>query len=135
MRSARICSATLLIIASACARSPSPASSTLVPAGGHEVLTQQDLLGSGFKTALEVIQALRSNWLEVRGANSFQTPSTIKVYLDGVRLGGVDQLSSITIENVIYIRHYDGVTATARWGLDHGAGVIYISTHTGSQPI
>ena len=27
------------------------------------------------------------------------------------------------------IRFVDGLTATARWGLDHGQGVIQIVTH------
>lgn len=133
MRSALIRSATLLVLvvaSSACAAR----SSRLTPVS-HEVLTQQDLLDHGFTTALDAIQSLRGNWLETRGTDSFFSPSTVKVYLDDVQLGGIDELSSVTISNVVYIRHYDGVAATARWGVDHGAGAIYISTHPGLQPI
>ncbi len=89
----------------------------------------------GFTTALDAIQALRGNWLETHGTNSFFSPTTIKVYLDDAQVGGVDELSSIAISEVVYIRHYDGIAATARWGLDHGAGAIYVSTHPGLQPI
>jgi hypothetical protein len=28
----------------------------------------------------------------------------------------------------MYMKYFDGISATARWGLDHGAGVIYVST-------
>jgi hypothetical protein len=45
-----------------------------------------------------------------------------------VRLGGVETLRTIVVRPVSYIRHYNGIDATARWGLDHGSGVIYVST-------
>ena len=136
MRSALVRSTMLLVLASAlsaCAARPS--SSKVAPAARRDVLTQEDLLNRGFTTALDAIQSLRSYWLETHGTNSFYTPTTVKVYLDDVQLGGVDQLSSVAISQVIYIRHYDGISATARWGVDHGAGAIYISTHPGLQPI
>ena len=134
MRSALIRSTTLLgfvAALSACAARPS---SNLAPAR-RDVLTQEDLLNHGFNTALDAVQALRANWLEAHGTNSFYTPTTIKVYLDDVQLGGIDQLSTVALSTVVYIRHYDGVAATARWGVDHGAGAIYVSTHPGLQPI
>jgi hypothetical protein len=134
MRTALTRSATLLVLVSAlsaCA-TRSPARSTPV---SHDVLTEQDLVNQGFTTAMDAIRALRGNWLETHGTNSFFTPVTVRVFVDNDEVGGVDELSSIMIASVVYIRHYDGVTATARWGIGHGAGVIYISTHTGSQPI
>jgi hypothetical protein len=30
--------------------------------------------------------------------------------------------------NVLSIRYIDGIAASARWGLDHGQGVILVST-------
>ena len=135
MRSALIRSATLLMLASAVSACAARPSSRLAPSGRRDVLTEQDLRGAGFTTALDAIQALRGNWLETHGTNSLYTPTTIKVYLDDTQLGGVDELSSISISEVVYIRHYDGVAATARWGVDHGAGAIYVSTHPGLQPI
>jgi hypothetical protein len=135
MRTALIRSAALLVfvsVLSACAARPS---SRTAPAARRDVLTEQDLHDRGFTTALDAIQALRGNWLETHGTNSFYSPVTVKVYLDDTRLGGVDELTKIMVSEVVYIRHYDGIAATARWGLDHGAGAIYISTHPGLQPI
>ena len=134
MRIAMLRSATLLVLVSALSAC-SPRPSKVAPAARYDVLTQQDLVDRGFTTALDAIQSLRSNWLETRGTNSFYTPVTIKVYLDDTQLGGVDELSSIAISTVVYIRHYDGVSATARFGIGHGAGAIYISTRPGLQPI
>ena len=52
----------------------------------------------------------------------------VQVYLDDNRLGGVEMLRNINTSLIQYIRWYDGIAATGRWGLDHGAGVIYVST-------
>jgi hypothetical protein len=52
----------------------------------------------------------------------------IKVYLDGTLLGGPDQLRQIMIRSITTIRWMDGLAASERWGLDHGAGAIVVST-------
>ena len=95
----------------------------------RNVITQQQLVDYHFANAFEAIEALRSNWLRARGPDSFRSPSQVWVYQDNIRLGGVDQLRAISLNTVAFIRHYDGITATGRWGLDHGQGVIYVSTH------
>jgi hypothetical protein len=93
------------------------------------LLVQDQFADKGYTNPYDVIAALRSNWLESRGPNSFQSPTKVQVYLDGVRMGGVETLRTIDLRPVTYIRFFDGVAATARWGLDHGAGAIYVSTH------
>jgi hypothetical protein len=124
--------AAVLVAAAACAGRRSTGERV---APSHEVLTSADLHGKGFSTVLEAIQSLRGNWLEKHGTNSFRTPSEIRVYVDGTLLGGIGELNTIPLMSVVYIRHYDGVTATARWGVGHGEGVIYISTHPNNDPI
>jgi len=124
--------AALLLLAAACAtRTPS----NRTPTPSHELLTAEDLQGKGFSTVLEAIQSLRGHWLEQRGTDSFYTPSKIRVYLDGASLGSLEALSTIPLMSVVYIRHYDGVTATARWGVGHSMGVIFVSTHPSNDPI
>jgi hypothetical protein len=75
------------------------------------------------------VQALRANWLNTRGVDSFRTPSRVWVYVDNVRLGGVESLRGVSIGSISYIEHFDGIAASGRWGLDHGAGVIHVLTH------
>ena len=118
----------VFLLVSACAARTPVASR---PLSDRNVITQGEILEHRFETVYDAIQALRPIWLQTRGTNSMtQTPTQIQVYLDNNRLGGVETLSSINLGSVVYIRHYDGVAATARWGLDHGQGAIYVSTHS-----
>ena len=117
----------VLLLLSACA-ARTPAGTRVAP--DRSVITQQEILEHRFETVYDAIQALRPIWLQTRGTNSLQATATqVQVYLDNNHLGGIETLSSINLGNVVYIRHYDGAAATARWGLDHGQGAIYVSTH------
>jgi hypothetical protein len=101
----------------------------------HGTLTREQIAESHFSTAYDAVEALRSNWLKARGTDSFQTPSEVLVYLDNTRLGGTDTLREIAANTIVYMRFYDGVSATGRWGIGHAAGVIYVSTHpSGTDP-
>jgi len=112
-------------VAACSARAPSGS----LPAPDREILTQADLVEHGFANALEAIQALRPIWLQTRGPNTLLgTPTEVVVYLNDTKLGGVSTLDQVTTPAIVTIRHLNGREATARWGLDHGAGAIVIST-------
>jgi hypothetical protein len=134
MRAAVGIFATALLVA-ACSTSPPRADGGPVPSTGtteaprdRSLLTRAQFGANQFNTAFDAIEALRSNWLKTRGTDSFQSPSQVRVYLDNSSLGDTATLRTIAISTIAYIRYFDGVEATARWGLDHGAGVIYVST-------
>lgn len=119
-------------LAAACApRAPS----NRVAMPSRDVLTSEDLNGKGFTTVLEALQSLRPSWLQGHGTDSFYTPSEVRVFLDSNELGGVDALSMVQLASIVYIRHYDGIAATSRWGVGHSQGVIYIATHPADHPI
>lgn len=102
----------------------------------HGMLTKEQIAENHFNTAYDAVEALRSNWLRARGPDSFQTPSEVLVYLDNTRLGGTDTLREIAANTIYYMRWFDGVAATGRWGVGHAAGVIYVSTHpVGVDPV
>lgn len=125
MRSAFIRSATILVFASACAaRAPTPS----IPLEDRDLLTQAQMVEHNFATVYDAIEALHSNWLQTRGADSFRTPSQVRVYQDVTLLGGVDVLRSVPVAAVMSVRYFNGVAATARWGLGHGQGVILLET-------
>jgi len=105
------------------------------PGVNRNLLVPDQFADKGYTNPYDVIAALRSNWLEVRGTTSLQSPSKVQVYLDGVRMSGVEALRTMDLRPVTYIRFFDGVAATARWGLDHGAGAIYVSTHPLSEMV
>ncbi len=115
----------LLSIAVACATSGSTSGS---PRQDSSVITREQILQNQYRTAYEAVQALHSPWLVTRGTDSFSNPTQIWVYLNETRLGGVEMLREIATSTISYIRHYDGIAASARWGLDHGQGAIYVST-------
>lgn len=92
------------------------------------VIPRNELLAREFTNMFDAIQALRGNWLRDRGSDSFNKPTTIQVYLDNQRLGGIEQLRTINPRTVAQVRRFDGIEATSRWGMDHGAGVIAITT-------
>lgn len=93
------------------------------------VITAAQLRDNRFTDAYSAVESLRSNWLATRGTDSFNTPTPVWVYLDNVKLGGIESLRSIPSNTITFIRHYDGIQATGRWGLGHGQGVIFVSTH------
>ncbi len=120
-----------LALASACAVHRTNAGPRL----DRTLLTSEQFANHGYNTAYEVVEAMRSNWLAERGTDSFSSPTKVQVYFDGIRLGGVETLRTIDLRPVTYIRFFDGIAATARWGLDHGQGAIYVSTHPLSEMV
>jgi hypothetical protein len=126
MRTAIVRPAIVLLLAACAARTPAR---TRVPPD-RSIITQREILEHKFETVFDAIQSLRPSWLQTRGTNTLtQTPTQVQVYLDNNHLGGISSLSTISLSSVVYIRHYNGLEATARWGLDHGEGAIYVSTH------
>jgi hypothetical protein len=92
------------------------------------VITRDQMLDGSYVTVYDAVAALRSNWLRPRGPDSFVLPSIVWVYVDGSRAGDVSILRNIQPKLVNSVRFYDGPTATGRWGVDNGAGVIHVST-------
>ena len=86
------------------------------------------MLQGDYVTVYDAVAALRSSWLRARGPDSFMLPSIVWVYIDGARVGDVSVLRNVQPALVNTVRFYDGPTATGRWGVDNGAGVIHVST-------
>lgn len=114
----------LLASVEACA----PPTSGTTPADSRNVLSRDEMLQAGYPDAFGTVQSLRPQWLQRRGTTSLRGGETIKVYLDGSLMGGPDQLRQIMTQSIANIRFLDGLEASERWGLDHGAGAIVVST-------
>ncbi len=95
----------------------------------RSVITNAQIREHHFTNAYEAVQALHSNWLQAKTVDSFQNPSQVRVYVDNTSFGGVETLRNVAVATIREIRYFDGVAATARWGIDHGGGVILVSTH------
>lgn len=120
----RIAVLMLCIVTAACtARSGSRGTTRDV-----DVITKAELAGAGHADAYSLVQSLRPQWLRTRGATSVTSPEIVRVYLDGSLLGGPDQLRQLSTHSINSLRYLDGLEATQRWGIDHGAGAIVVST-------
>ncbi len=79
-------------------------------------------------TAFDAVQRLRPRWLRPRGPASFSGNAPVIVFMDNVRAGGVDILTSIPLERVNTIRFFDAADATNRWGTGLAGGAIEVLT-------
>lgn len=108
----------------ACSSRPAP---ERAERGGRAVLTSVEIQESNYTDAYSVVRALRPEWLRAT-PNSFSGSEEIQVYLDGNRMGGVDQLRQIMTRSITSMQFLTGLEASNRWGLNHGAGAILVLT-------
>ena len=95
----------------------------------RNLITAEDMKAQNFTNVYDAIAAMRSNWLTPRGTDSFNNPTPVRVYFDTADLGTVQSLRSIAPSSIAYVRYYDANDATARWGVGHGQGVIFVSSY------
>jgi hypothetical protein len=102
----------------------------------RDILTLEQITEVRATNGYEAVQRLKSHWLRTRGSSQMPAAegmpqfreNPVLVYLDDQRLGGVDQLRRIEIAAIQYIQYFSPAEASSRWGMNHGGGVIYVST-------
>jgi len=124
------CLAVALISLASCASGPSPAVRTPYD---PNLITRDEIQSHQFTTAYDAVKGLRGTWLNVHGSESIRYPLAVQLYLDNVHIGDVSALPTISTVDVQSIRFYRGQEASARWGVDHGAGVVFIVTKATRQ--
>lgn len=82
------------------------------------------------KTAYDVVQRLRPQFLRTRPSGSVQSQATvpIKVYVDGSARAGLLALREIQSINVVEIVYLSGPDATMEFGREHENGAIKVKT-------
>lgn len=91
-------------------------------------ISAEEIAGATAADLYLAVQTLRPGWLRRQGPQSISYDSQIWVYMDGMKLGGVDQLRQITVSGVESLQFLPGIEASQRWGLDHGHGAIVITS-------
>lgn len=119
-------SAAILVAASACGGRSQPGAAP--PQRDRETLTAEELSQRSFYSAYDAVEALRPLWLSRPGLGS-----EVQVYVDENRMGGVAALRSVRILSVAFIKHMDGIQATARYGRGHDAGAILVTTRAAGR--
>jgi len=115
----------LVLVAAACGGAgagPRP----VRPSRAH--LTPEDFLEASFTDAYSVVETLRPAWLREYPTSILGEPERAQVYIDGMRLGGPELLRGIATNSIGHIEFLNGLEASQRFGLDHGAGAILVST-------
>jgi hypothetical protein len=99
--------------------------------GRTGMVTSTELVVDGAKERLAVRESVGSNPnSKAAGAQAVagMGQSEIVVYLDGNRLGGVDELRGIAANTISSIAYLDAPSATIRYGTGHTQGAIVITT-------
>lgn len=92
-------------------------------------ITRAELETVPASDAYEAVQTLRSLWLRSRASPTPSDPNPQPVvYVDGAARGGLQELRSVSVQDIETIRYINGRDATTRWGTGHHAGVIEIRT-------
>jgi hypothetical protein len=95
------------------------------------VITAEDLAEVPELNCYEAVQRLRPSWLRTRGRVSMSGQQGIRLYVDGISRGYVEELASIRANAVERMRHLSGPEATSRFGTDHGDGAILVTLKRG----
>jgi hypothetical protein len=119
----------LLLVLGACASGGKTATPATRPR--PDLITLEELRGGHWRSAYEAVSSLRARWLQSRGTDTFLgKPGEVQVHVDDVRVGGVNALREIQVIDIAYMQFFDPTSASARWGLDHSHGAIYVSTRS-----
>ncbi len=116
----------VVLLLPACA-SPSGGGSSV---GSRNLLTMEELTEVPFSTVFEAVRALRPRWLQARSVASLRSPQpqTAVVYIDGQQRGGLNEMWNLMPAEVSEIRFMSASDATTRFGTNHIAGAIVITT-------
>ena len=135
---------TVSICSTACASSPSGGTTT-GPKPGPNLITADEISRISVQNAFEAVQKLRPTMLrhqQVASANgqggvAEKAPPIrgtgvasggVVVYMDGTRLGPVDQLRQISAATIGTVRYFSASEAQMKWGSGHPGGVIEVTT-------
>lgn len=112
-------------------------------ADGGRVVTREQIVESGATNAWEAIRRLlpgvsltedrhgNPSKLRRRGASSMLLEDRPAVFLDGVRLSGLDHLIRVPAREISSITLLSGIDGSTRYGTNAGDGVILIRMRTG----
>lgn len=94
----------------------------------QNVITEDQIHDNRFQNAYQAVESLHSNWLNLRPNTILGAQDSVWVYYDNIKVGFPRELLTIESQRINYIRYYDAVSATTRWGVGHSQGVIFVSS-------
>jgi hypothetical protein len=99
-------------------------------ARNSNVLKAEEFACSTALDAMALVQEFRPTWFHSRGVTSIrdQNAGQLRVYLNGVSDGDVNQLREIRVSDVKELHFLPAAQAHARYGVGHEGGVIEVVT-------
>ncbi len=96
----------------------------------RDLITSEELMEVPYNTVFEAVRALRPRWLQTRNVSSLRSQErrTPRVYVDGQLRGEVNELSRLVPHEVAEMRFMSASDATTRFGTNHIAGAIVVTT-------
>ena len=123
-------SVVLVLILCSCATSGSTGSR-----GSGNKLTADEIAEVSALTAYGVVEYARPQWLRPRRLRAGATPAMggsdragPVVYLDGVRVGTLEELRRLRADAVAEMEYLSPSDATNRFGTNHDTGAILVTT-------
>ncbi len=103
---------------------------THAAAQNRNLITADEIERSNASNAMEAVERLRPAFLRTRGAQSIRNaePPTPIVYVDGMRYGTLQTLSTIPAISIFSIEYMNAIDASQRFGMGHEGGAIVINT-------
>lgn len=95
--------------------------------GRSNHLTRAEIQSVGGTSAYDAVRALRQQWLDIRGVTRPRDEGRV-VYLDDVRLGGVETLREVAAWTLHSMELLSVGEAAVRYGGGHPHGVIQLWT-------
>lgn len=100
------------------------------PRRSARVLTAEEIGEVAANTAYEAVELTRPQWFTRRASPTMGNPQPTPpvVYLDGIRVGDLDELRlirAVVVERMEYLSPSD---ATTRFGTNHNGGAILVTT-------
>lgn len=122
--SIRVTPLILALAATACGTTPDSFSR-----GSRNVITAEEIREVDALTAFDAVERLRPAFLR-RGRVNVQedTKSFPIVYLDNMKLGGIDELRRIRSADILRIHYLSASDATMRFGTGHAGGALLVTT-------
>ena len=101
--------------------------------GDPDVILRDEIDDGTARTAYELVQSLRPQWLITRGITNLAQAAGVEyivIYLDNARLGPPARMREVALASVQYLRFFSAPEATQRWGGGHLHGAILISSRS-----
>ena len=107
----------------------------------HEITRHEiEAEAARFATVYDMVRTLRPTMLTrglIRTAQSRSTTwassAETRVYLDGLRYGGVESLRTISAVDVVEVRWMSAVDATIHYGTGNPVGAIAVTSRSGRR--